>query len=184
MGNVASKCLEVLKATKANHIEKEPHREKGSAMAKREIVPTVERPGLLIGRRWPELIDWPSFPAWPERMLHITSENVMKIEEFVEDDTMVIKAELPGIDPDKDVEINVADGTLTIRAERRQESKIEEKGRFQSEFSYGAFSRVMTLPTGATEKDIRATYKDGILEIRVPINKAEAESHTVQVQRG
>lgn len=156
-------------------------------MAKREVVPTIDRPGLFFGRRWPELMDWPdwpSLPAWPERLRHLTSESVIKIEELVEDDTMVVRAELPGIDPDKDVEISVADGTLTIRAERRQESKIEEKGRFQTEFSYGSFSRVMALPTGASEKNIQATYKDGILEVRVPVNKAEAESHKVQVKRG
>lgn len=155
-------------------------------MAKRAVVPAVDRPGLLFGRRWPDLMDWPdwpSLPAWPERLRHIASENLMKIEEFIEDDTMVVRAEIPGIDPENDVEINVADGTLTIRAERRQESKTEEKGRYQSEFSYGSFSRVMTLPTGASEKEIQATYTDGILEVRVPINKAEAESHKVPVTR-
>lgn len=153
-------------------------------MAKRSVVPAVERPGLVFGRRWPDLFEWPAIPAWPEHLRQLVSENSIKIEEFTEGGDLVVRAEMPGIDPDKDVDINVVDGTLTIHAERRQESKTEEKGRYQSEFSYGAFSRVLTLPTGANEKEVQATYTDGILQIRVPINKAEAESHKIQVQRG
>jgi len=153
-------------------------------MAKRTVVPAVDRPGVVFGRRWPDLFEWPSFPAWPDHLRQLVSENPMKIEEFTDEGNLVVRAEMPGIDPDNDLEINVVDGTLTIRAERRQESKTEEKGRYQSEFSYGSFSRVMTLPTGANEKEVQATYKDGILEVRVPINKAEAESHKIQVTRG
>ncbi len=84
------------------------------------------------------------------------------------DDELVVRAELPGIDPDKDVEITVTDGYLHLRAERRSELKDETEGRTRSEFRYGSLSRTVALPRGVSVDDIRATYGEGILEIRVP----------------
>lgn len=90
---------------------------------------------------------------------------------------------MPGLDPDKDVEIDVTGQMLRIRAERRQESKTEDKGRYRSEFRYGSFSRAVPLPAGATDQDVKATYKDGILEVRVPIDHGKAEAHNIPIQR-
>lgn len=121
------------------------------------------------------LVDWPSwamFADGPE----------MKVEEFTDGDRLVIRAELPGIDPDKDVEITVSDHTLTIRAERRREEQVEDKDGYRSEFEYGSFVRSLTLPSGAGEADVEATYSDGILEVRVPV-AAETEARKVPVTR-
>jgi HSP20 family protein len=107
----------------------------------------------------------------------------MRIEEFREGDTLVVKAEMPGMDPEKDIQIDVSDQTLRIRAERREESKTEEKGSYRSEFRYGSFSRQVPLPAGASEDDVKATYKDGILEVRVPVDQAKAEARTIPIQR-
>ena len=90
---------------------------------------------------------------------------------------------MPGIDPDKDVQISVTDHTLHLRAERREETKTEEKGTYRSEFRYGSFARTVPLPVGATDKDVKATYKDGILEVRIPIDRGEAESKKIPIQR-
>ncbi len=90
---------------------------------------------------------------------------------------------MPGIDPDKDVQITVSDHTLHLRAERREETKTEDKGSYRSEFRYGTFSRTVQLPVGATEKDVKATYRDGILEVRIPVDRRAAEARKVQVQR-
>ena len=73
---------------------------------------------------------------------------------------------------------------LHIRAERRQEAKTEEKGRHRSEFHYGAFSRVVSLPAGATQADVTATYQDGILEVRIPVDDGAAQATKVPVTRG
>jgi HSP20 family protein len=89
----------------------------------------------------------------------------IRVEDFVEDGNYVLRAELPGIDPDKDVDITVEDGVLTIKAERREETKAEHR----SEFHYGSFARRVPLPTGADEDDVQAGYDKGVLEIRVPI---------------
>ena len=100
-------------------------------------------------------------------------EDLIRVEEYREDGTLVIRADLPGIDPDKDVELTVSDGTLHIEAERREEEKREEKGYVRREVRYGSLSRSLPLPPGVTEADITATYKDGVLEIRIPEPKRE-----------
>jgi Hsp20/alpha crystallin family len=69
----------------------------------------------------------------------------------------------PGSTPDNDVEVTVSDGTLSIKAERREETKLDEKLGFRSEFRYGSYTRTIGLPIGATEEDVKATYRDGIL---------------------
>ena len=108
-----------------------------------------------------------AFPRWRE------AEELIRVEEFREDGTLVIRADLPGIDPDKDVELTVSDGILHIEAERREEEKREEKGYVRRELRYGSLSRSLPLPEGVTEADITATYKAGVLEIRIPEPKRE-----------
>jgi HSP20 family protein len=93
---------------------------------------------------------------------------MIRVDEYQDNGTLVVRAELPGVDPAKDVEVTVEDGMLTITAERREEDKKEEKGYVRQELRYGSFSRTLTLPEGVSEADIKASYKDGILEIRVP----------------
>ena len=103
-----------------------------------------------------------AFPLWGG------AGDLIRVEEYREDGTRVIRADLPGIDPDKDVALTVVGGVLNIEAERREEEKREGKGYLRREVRYGSFSRSLPLPEGVTEADIAATYKDGILEIRIP----------------
>jgi HSP20 family protein len=115
-----------------------------------------------------ELMDWleGGFPALPI-MRPFTGGQLMRVEDYVSEGEYVVRAELPGIDPEKDVDITVDDGVLTIRAERREEK--EEGGR--SEFRYGSFTRSVSLPAGADQEDISATYRDGILEVHTPLKE-------------
>lgn len=94
--------------------------------------------------------------------------DLVQVDEYYEDGDLVIRAELPGIDPEEDVALTVADGMLHIRAERRQEETTEERDYVRKELRYGAFARSLTLPEVVTEDDISASYRDGILEIHVP----------------
>jgi HSP20 family protein len=96
------------------------------------------------------------------------AEDIIRVDEFLDDGTLVLRAELPGIDPEKDVELSVRDGMLCIEAQRREEEDTEEKGFVRRELRYGSLSRMLPLPEGVAETDITATYQDGILEIRVP----------------
>ncbi|MGH3463157.1 MAG: Hsp20/alpha crystallin family protein [Kribbellaceae bacterium] len=129
-----------------------------------------------------DLFDWleaelPTFPVFRP----FTATQMMRVEAFEEDDQYVLRAELPGIDPDKDVEIAVEGGALTVRAERREEKK--EGGR--SEFHYGTFTRSMTLPAGANVDDVKATYIDGILEIRIAVPEVKKpEAKRISIVKG
>ena len=108
-----------------------------------------------------------AFPFWRG------AGDMIRVEEYREDGTLVVRADLPGIDPDKDVELTISHGRLHIEAERREEEKQEGKGYLRQEVRYGSVSRSLPLPEGVTEADIAATYKDGILEIRIPEPKHE-----------
>lgn len=123
-----------------------------------------------LARRIPEL----RFIRLPEMWADWAEEDMLKVEEYRDGDALVIRADLPGIDPEKDVDIDILDGTLRVSAERRKEEKIEEKDYVRTELRYGSFSRTVPLPAGASEQDVAATYKDGVLEIRVPVAAAEA----------
>ena len=142
-----------------------------TAMTKRE--PTLERSGVFD--RFDQMFDdWMKVLPLPRPMLfgRWLAEDMIHVDEFRENGTVVIRAELPGIDPDKDVEVTVADGMLTIEAERHEDLTVEDKGYLRRELRHGSFTRTLPLPTKVTEADIKADYKDGILEIRVPAPKA------------
>jgi HSP20 family protein len=118
---------------------------------------------------WPDLFGARMFDV-PTVWKDLFDDSEMKVEEFRDGDTLVVRAEMPGIDPDKDVEITVADRMLHLRAERRSETKTEDKKGYRSEFRYGSFSRSVRLPAGAGEDDVKASYNDGILEVRIPVD--------------
>jgi HSP20 family protein len=77
-----------------------------------------------------------------------------------------ITAELPGLE-EKDVEINYADGVLTIRGEKKAEKEQKDKTRHLIERSYGAFSRTLDLPAGVDPNNIRASISKGVLTVKV-----------------
>ncbi len=126
--------------------------------------------GRLLERwRWPEMLPFP--------------EDDMKVEEFIEGDQMVVRAEMPGLDPDKDVDMRIVDGGLRIHAERREQREERDKARYRSEFRYGSFTRTVPLAGDVTEGDVKATYKDGILEVRLPTDRQKVDAKRIPVQR-
>ena len=86
-----------------------------------------------------DLFDWLESPL---TMLRPMSAQTMRVEDYVKDGRYVVRAELPGFDPENELAVTVSDGILTIKADR--EEKTEDKHR--SEFRYGSFIRHMTLP--------------------------------------
>lgn len=109
-----------------------------------------------------------------------------RVEEYREGNTAVIRAELPGIDPERDVELTVADDVLHLRAERRERVEHKDKSSYRSEFRYGSFVRSLPLPAGTKDEDISAAYRDGVLEVRVPVAEQPEQPATrkIQVTRG
>jgi HSP20 family protein len=129
------------------------------------------------------------FPNWfgrlgfPESWQQFLDSEAIKVEEFREGDVTVVRAELPGIDPDKDVEVTVDDGVLRIHAERKQQTVDEGAKHYRSEFRYGTFTRMLALPAGSTEADVTATYHDGILEVRVPTATEVPPPRSIPIER-
>lgn len=125
----------------------------------------------VFARRWPE-----PFRGWP------MPDEAFRLEQFTDDDgTFVVRAELPGVDPDDGLEITVDDGRLVIAAEREERSEDRKKGTYRSEFRYGSFHRAIRLPSGADEDAIEATFDQGILEIRVPRGEDASPARTIPV---
>jgi HSP20 family protein len=90
----------------------------------------------------------------------------------------------PQLRPHKDVDITIADGVLTINAERREDQKGERDGAKFSEFRYGSFMRSLNVPKTTSVKDVKATYIDGILTIVVPTpTEKQVEATKVPISR-
>ncbi len=125
-----------------------------------------------------EMLDWLDSGA-PFGLRSFGLTPYVRVEDFVEEGTYVLRAEMPGIDPDKDLTVSVEDDILTIRGERQE----EEKDKQHREFHYGSFTRSITLPKGVDANEITATYTDGVLEVRVPKAGEESAALTVPVRR-
>ncbi|OZH51389.1 molecular chaperone [Hydrocoleum sp. CS-953] len=91
-------------------------------------------------------------------------------------DSIDLKLEIPGLEA-KDLDVQVTAEAVAIKGERRQETQTEEEGMTRSEFRYGAFQRVISLPARVQNNQVKADYKDGILHLHLP--KAEAEKNKV-----
>jgi HSP20 family molecular chaperone IbpA len=84
-----------------------------------------------------------------------------------EGEDAVVRIELPGVDPDKDVTVEVENSTLVIKGERRDERSDESNGRRLREVRYGSFRRAFRLPSHITDADLSASYEAGVLTVKV-----------------
>ena len=126
----------------------------------------------------PELSEFfGGFPAFAG-LLPLFDTHLVRVEDAVKDGRYELRAELPGIDAAKDVDVTVRDGQLTIKAERSKESRTNGR----SEFIYGSFARSISLPVGADEDDITATYDKGILTVSVLIPETETEHSEKRIE--
>lgn len=143
-----------------------------------DIMAKLRRPQApaIVRAIFPELTDWLDSP-WTAPPPFMAAQ-AFRVEEAVQDDRYVIRAELPGLDPEKDIEVTVDDGTLTIHAERRQ----EDSGPERSEFRYGSLTRTVRLPDKVDAKDVTARYQKGILEISLPVPEAKPDGDRVTIE--
>ena len=118
-------------------------------------------------------------PSWSSTH-PIFENNIIRVEDEFKDGIYSIRAEIPGVDPDKDVDVTVRDGVLTIKAVRSENK--ESNGR--SEFTYGSFLRSVTLPSGSDEDTIKAGYDKGILTVTVPVGEVKPAEKRVTVESG
>lgn len=93
---------------------------------------------------------------------------------------IVVKAEVPGVDKDN-LNISISDNMLTIKGEMKREEETREEDYYYSERSYGSFMRVLNLPAKVNEKKVKASFKDGVLEIHMP-KAAESKPKDIKVE--
>ena len=161
--------------------------EKEKAKETRELAPWRPFSDLTrwerdMERMMDDFFDRRMRPWWPERWLRteemMTHAPAMDI--FQDKDDIVVKAELPGMEKD-DIEVNLTDHTVTIKGEEKQEKEIKKEHYYRSERSYGGFVRTLQLPADVQADKIKASFKNGVLEVRLPKTE-EAKTKEIKVK--
>lgn len=140
----------------------------------------------------------PTYRTWPFRRFFSYLPPVPKLTEkpfvpvtevFGYKGDLVIRLELPGIDPSKDLFLTLVDGELVIKGVRKQEKEVSEKAFYRMETWYGEFERHFSVPEKIDEKAIHAEYKKGILEVVVKgaveeVEAKKAHAKTIPILTG
>ncbi|MEW6001644.1 MAG: Hsp20/alpha crystallin family protein [Nitrospirota bacterium] len=114
------------------------------------------RPFSLLGPSW-----------WPRLRTEWEEEMTPSVDIFEDKDEVVVKAELPGMRKE-DIDLSITDNTISISGEKKKEEKVGEKNYYRHERSYGSFTRVFRLPEYIQSDKAKASFKEGILEVRIP----------------
>lgn len=122
----------------------------------------LERLSRIFEGRFPRV-----FEEWP---FEEGEEFYPAIESYLKNGNLVVRADLPGMDP-KDVEISVLGNVLIIRGERKGKKEVKKEDYIRREISYGSFERRVTLPEGTATDKIKASFKNGVVEISMPAVK-------------
>ena len=143
-------------------------------------------------KRTSELIPWRAFfdtPRWEREMERrfgsLFDDKIFSLEEekiwpgwrfrmrgpavdlYEHKDEMIVKAELPGLTKN-DIEVSITDRLLTLKGEKKQEDEVKEEDYYRSERAYGCFTRSIELPAEVSLEKVKAVFKNGVLEIRLP----------------
>jgi len=102
------------------------------------------------------------------------------VDIYEQDNNIVIKAELPGVDP-KDVDVRLENNVLTIKGERKLDNEVKKENYHRVERAYGMFTRSFTLPSVVDPNGIKAEFKDGVLRITLP-KREESKPKQIQIQ--
>ncbi|MEV7571221.1 Hsp20/alpha crystallin family protein [Streptomyces tanashiensis] len=120
--------------------------------------------------------EFPGLPGWRPA----TAAHSIPVEVTSGDGMYVLRAELPGMDPDDDIAITVDDNLITVSAEHGESTEDKE----HSEFRYGSFRRTVRLPDTIPADDVEASYADGILTVRIPMPDGTTRTgRTIPVKR-
>ena len=125
---------------------------------------------------FPDLADWLESP-WSGPPWFLAGQG-FRLEEAIRDNRYVIRAELPGLDPENDIEVTVEGRILTIRAERHQ----RDNGVYRSEFRYGSLARAVRLPASVDAADVTAQYDNGVLEVSVPAREVRRTGTRIPIE--
>lgn len=116
---------------------------------------------------WLDQDDFRALLNWPQRMWSQLMRDVPSVEVADAGETVVVRVELPGIDPD-DVDVDVAPSHVVIRGEIRRDESEDQQGVYHTERRYGRFQRTIPLPEPVDSDGAEASFRNGLLEIRLP----------------
>jgi HSP20 family protein len=156
-------------------------------MAVRDLMPWKERrhgvpvrrdeanPIMSLHREMDRLFDefTRGFELWPfghgpsERWPAPMGAYAPQVDVSEDDESVIVTAELPGM-AEKDIDLSLAHGALTLRGEKREEKESKERGYYRSERCYGSFTRSIPLPCAVDEEKVVATFKKGVLTVTLP----------------
>jgi HSP20 family protein len=117
-------------------------------------------------------------PRWEE--LEAIDAWAPKVDFSETKDAFMVKAEIPGVEQ-KDVSVSLENQMLTIKGEKHKEKEEKDEKHHRVERSWGAFLRTLALPSGVDTEKVNATFKDGVLMIKLP-KTAEAKGTTIPVK--
>jgi HSP20 family protein len=132
-----------------------------------------------------ETDEYPGLRVFQDSLSRLFSEPASRpwspaVDIFETDNELVLKADIPDIDP-KDVAIQLENGTLTLKGERKFEDQKNGRGFHRIERSYGSFTRAFSLPETVDGEKVKADYKSGVLTVRLP-KKEVAKPRTINVE--
>jgi HSP20 family protein len=126
---------------------------------------------------------FPSLPR-PERWWPAETGMIMRmpaVDVYDEKDDVVIKAEIPGLSKE-DLSVQVTDSTLTIKGEKKREEEVKEDNYYRCERSFGSFTRAVALPCDVKADQVKASFKNGVLDVRMPkTEEAKKKAITVKI---
>jgi HSP20 family protein len=103
------------------------------------------------------------------------------VEMFRRDNAIVVRADVPGMSRN-DLTIEITDGQLVLRGERKHEKEEKKEGYYRAERTYGTFYRTLPLPDGVKVEEAKAAIKDGVLEVTIPAPKIEETKRTLTIE--
>jgi HSP20 family protein len=128
------------------------------------------------------MFDFPTPRLFPREPRLIGETNwIPSIDVAEKDGSLVIRADLPGLTKD-DVSIEVTEEAITLKGERKKELEEEKEGLYRLERAYGSFCRAVPLPEGVKPEDVKATFRNGVLEVTAPLPPAKKEPKARRVE--
>ncbi|HEX7796928.1 MAG TPA: Hsp20/alpha crystallin family protein [Vicinamibacterales bacterium] len=103
-----------------------------------------------------------------------------EVEVFMKNSELIVRADLPGFKKE-DIAIELTEDTIVLKGERKEEKEEKREGYYQTERFYGSFYRALPLPEGVKIENAKAVVRDGVLEITVPMEKADAKTRRLEI---
>ena len=145
-----------------------------------QVLSPFEEMDRAFNRLFPSVGSWPmrlELPSWGE--LAAFDTKLPRVDVIERDGEIAVKAEVPGVRKE-DLDVSVSDNTITIKGHTKHEEKEEEGDYYRCEISRGEFARTLALPANVDSSKVKATFKDGVLDVVMP-KLEKSKRHTITV---